>query len=307
LWKGFYAAGSYVFASQGVNNVNAISVYSLAAGTFEGKFTPVGVSPTGLNDEDNPINVRVLADGTYAVFSENDLTNNLTFYRWSPPNAGDFTTTNVLDTNAHTLLQGTSTLTANQTSQTAFASAVSTAYSSGFGGVIQFNTSGEMLTSAPAIVAQYGSKTLTIGLTTSSTLAISPLQPSSGPTGVTNCLSAPNAAPNLGDETFTMGAITRRRGRRESDAVLVHLPDPDGAQRLERKRGGHVLRRHHLVDLDADHQPQHQQPGRRHLLRLRRPQRPVHHPSRAHLQHHARQHDEHRRRRVHHLGSLIQW
>jgi len=210
LWKGFYAAGSYVFASQGVNNVNAISVYALGTGTYEGQFTPSGVSPTGLNDEDNPINVRVLADGTYAVFSENDLTNNLTFYRWSPPNAGDFSTTNVLDTNAHTLVQETSTLTANQTNQTAFASAMTTAYSSGFGGVIEFNIAGETLTSAPAMVAMYasGAKTLSIGLTTNSALAISPLQPSSGPTGVTNCLSAPNAAPNLGNETFTMGAIT---------------------------------------------------------------------------------------------------
>jgi hypothetical protein len=212
LWKGFYAAGSYVFASQGVNNVNAISVYSLATGTYEGKFTPGSVSPTGLNDEDNPINVRVLADGTYAVFQENDLTNNNTIYRWSPPNAGDFSTTNVLDTNAHTLVQATSTLTANQTNQTAFASAMTTAYGSGFGGVIEFNISGETLTSAPAMGAQYGSgaKTLSIGLTTNSALAISPLQPSSGPTGATNCLSAPNGTsdPNLGDETFTMGTIT---------------------------------------------------------------------------------------------------
>ena len=209
-WKGLYAAGSYVFASQGVNNVNAISVYALGAGTYEGQFTPSGVSPTGLNDEDNPINVRVLSDGTYAVFQENDLTNNLTFYRWTPPNQGDFSTTNVLDTNAHTLVQETSTLTADQTNQTAFASAMTTAYSSGFGGVIQFDVSGETLTSGPAMVAQYasGAKTLSIGLTASSALAISPLQPSSGPTGSTNCLSAPNANPNLGDETFTMGAIT---------------------------------------------------------------------------------------------------
>jgi len=211
-WKGLYAAGSYVFASQGVNNVNAISVYALGTGAYQGQFTPQGVSPTGLNDEDNPINVRVLSDGTYAVFSENDLTNNLTFYRWAPPNAGDFATTNVLDTNAHTLVQGTSTSTAGQTNQSTFASAMTTAYNSGFGGVVEFNTSGEMLTSAPAMVAMYGSgaKTLSIGLTTNSALAISPLQPSSGPSGATNCLSAPNSTsdPNLGDETFTMGAIT---------------------------------------------------------------------------------------------------
>jgi hypothetical protein len=211
-WKGLYAAGTYVFASQGVNNVNAISVYALGAGTYQGQFTPNGVSPTGLNDEDNPINVRVLSDGTYAVFQENDLTNNLTFYRWTPPNLGNFSTTNVLDTNSHTLVQATSTATLDQTNQTAFASAMTTAYGSGYGGVIEFNISGEELTAAPAMVAQYasGAKTLSIGLTTNSSLAISPLQPSSGPAGSTNCLSAPNGTsdPNLGDITFTMGAIT---------------------------------------------------------------------------------------------------
>ena len=212
LWKGFYAAGSYVFASQGVNNVNAISVYSLASGTYEGKFTPGSVSPTGLNDEDNPINVRVLPDGTYAIFQENDLTNNNTIYRWTPPNQGDFSTTNALDTNAHTLVQATSASTADQTDQTTFASAMTTAYSSGYGGVMQFDISGETLTTAPAMVATYasGAKTLSIGLTANSALAISPLQPSSGTTGVTNSLSAPNSTtdPNLGDITFTMGAIT---------------------------------------------------------------------------------------------------
>jgi Ricin-type beta-trefoil lectin domain-like len=83
-WKGLYAIGDYVFASEPVNNVNAISTYSLSTGALAEKFVPVGVSPTGLNDEDNPINVRVLPDGTYVIFQENDLTNNLTFYRWSP-------------------------------------------------------------------------------------------------------------------------------------------------------------------------------------------------------------------------------
>lgn len=211
-WKGFYAVGSYVFASQGVNNVNTVSVYALSNGALQGTFTPSGISPTGLNDEDNPINVRVLADGTYAVFQENDLTNNLTIYRWTPPNLGAFSTTNALDTNSHTLVQATSTSNANQTDQTTFASAVATAYSSGYGGVVQFGISGEALTPAPALVATYasGAKSLSLGLTTNSSLAISPLQPSSGPTGVTNCLSAPNSTsdPNLGDITFTMGAIT---------------------------------------------------------------------------------------------------
>jgi hypothetical protein len=212
-WKGLYSAGSYVFASTSVNNVNTVSVYSLSGGTLMGTFTPSSsVSPTGLNDEDNPINVRVLSDGTYAVFQENDLTNNNTIYRWTPPNAGAFSTTNVLDTNSHTLVQATSTSNADQTNQTTFASNMTTAYANGDGGVIEFDLSGEELTSGPALVAAYASnaKTLSIGVTTNSSLAISPLAPSSGSSGVTNCLSAPNGTsdPNLGDITFTMGSIT---------------------------------------------------------------------------------------------------
>jgi len=211
-WKGFYAAGSYVFASAGVNNVNAISVYSLSAGTFMVTFTPNGVSPTGLNDEDNPINVRVLADGSYTIFQENDLTNNNTIYHWMPPGGPSFHTTNVVDPNGHTLVQATSTSNPDQTDQPTFATHVATAYSSGYGGVVNFDVAGDALTSAPAIVANYASsaKTLSIGIMTNSALAISPLAPPSGTTGVTNCLSAPNGTsdPNLGDITFTMGAIT---------------------------------------------------------------------------------------------------
>jgi hypothetical protein len=78
--------------------------------------------------------------------------------------------------------------------------------------VVNFDVSGDALTAAPAIVANYSSnaKTLSIGVTANSALAISPLAPPSGTTGVTNCLSAPNGAsdPNLGDITFTMGAVT---------------------------------------------------------------------------------------------------
>ena len=210
LWKGFYAAGNYVFASQGVNNVNAISVYNLTNGTLTGTFTPQGVSPTGLNDEDNPINVRVLPDGTCAVFQENDLTNNLTFYHWSPPATGpSFHTTNVVDPNGYTQIQGTSSGTAHQTDQTAFSTNVATAYSANMGGVVNFDVAGDALTSAPAIVANYGgSKSLSIAVTGSSALAVSPLNPPSGTSGTTNCISAPNAGTNLGDITFTMGAIT---------------------------------------------------------------------------------------------------
>jgi hypothetical protein len=211
-WRGLYAIGSYVFASAGVNNVNAISAYALSNGAFAGTFTPVGVSPTGLNDEDNPINVRVLPDGSYVIFQENDLTNNNTIYRWMPPGGPSFHTTNVVDPNGHTLVQATSTSNADQTDQTTFATNVATAYTNGFGGVVNFDVSGDALTTAPAIVANYASnaKTLTIGLTTNSALAISPLAPPSGTAGVTNCLSAPNGTsdPNLGDVTFTMGAIT---------------------------------------------------------------------------------------------------
>jgi hypothetical protein len=211
-WRGLYAIGSYVFASAGVNNVNAISVYSLSAGSFMGTFTPVGVSPTGLNDEDNPINVRVLADGSYVIFQENDLTNNNTIYHWVPPGGPSFHTTNVVNSNAHTLIQATSTANADQSDQTTFATNVATAYSNGYGGVVNFDVSGDALTAAPAIVANYSSnaKTLSIGVTANSALAISPLAPPSGTTGVTNCLSAPNGAsdPNLGDITFTMGAVT---------------------------------------------------------------------------------------------------
>ncbi len=83
-WKGLYAIGSYVFASTSVNNVNTVSIYALTGGALTGTLTPSGISPTGLNDEDNPINVRVLSDGSYVVFQENDLTNNNTIYRWHP-------------------------------------------------------------------------------------------------------------------------------------------------------------------------------------------------------------------------------
>jgi len=211
-WKGLYAIGSYVFASAGVNNVNAISVYAIGNGAFQGTFTPVGVSPTGLNDEDNPINARILADGTYVIFQENDLTNNNTIYRWAPPGGPSFHTTNVIDPNGHTLVQATSTSNADQTDQATFGPNVATAYTNGFGGVVNFDVSGDTLTSAPAIVANYASntKTLTIGITTNSALAISPLAPPSGTTGVINCLSAPNGTsdPNLADITFNMGAIT---------------------------------------------------------------------------------------------------
>ena len=209
-WKGLYAAGSYVFASQGINNVNAISVYALNGGLLTGTFTPHGVSPTGLNDEDNPINVRVLPDGSYAVFQENDLTNNLGIYRWMPPQTGpSFHTTNVVDPNGHTLIQATSTGTANQTDQSTFATNVSSAYSNNLGGVVNFDVTGDGLDTVPAINANYGGgKTLAIALTGSSVVDISPLAPPSGTAGVTNCLSAPDTGANLGDITFTMGSIT---------------------------------------------------------------------------------------------------
>ena len=210
LWKGLYEEGGYVFVSQAVNNVNTISVYAIGTGTYEGAFTPSSsISTTGLNDEDNPINVRLLSDGTYAVFQENDLTNNLVIYRWTPPGHGDFPTTNVVDANGYTQVQATSTSIADQTNQTTFASNLATAFSDNFGGVAELYSSSGTLTSAPALVASYGGgKTLTIGLTTGTTLATSPLDPPSGTDSEINCLSAPNSGSSLGDETFTMGAIT---------------------------------------------------------------------------------------------------
>lgn len=211
-WKGLYAIGAYVFASGTVNNVNAVNVYTLSGGVLTGTFTPQGVATTGTNDEDNPINVRILPDGSYAVFQENDLTNAVTMYRWVPPNGNSFHTTNVLDSNSHTLLQATSTANAGQTDQATFAASVATAYANGFGGVVDFDVAGDALTTDPAIVANYasGAKTLTIGLTAGSALAAAPLAPPSGTTGATNCLSGPDGttSPTLGDVTFTMGAVT---------------------------------------------------------------------------------------------------
>jgi hypothetical protein len=207
-WKGLYAVGAYVFASASVNNVNAINVYALSTGLLTGTFTPSGVSPTGLNDEDNPINARVLPDGSYVIFQENDLTNNNTIYRWTP--GGAFPTTNVVDSDGVTEIQATGTA-ANQINQSAFSTNVAAAYKINLGGVVELYSPGSVLsaalTSAPSIVATYGSgKTLTIGVTGSCALTTSP-GPTSGTSGTTNCLSAPVAGPNLNDLTFAIGPV----------------------------------------------------------------------------------------------------
>jgi hypothetical protein len=209
-WKGLYAIGSYVFASGEVDDVNAVSIYSLASGTLTGTMTPAStLATTGTNDEDNPINVRILSDGSYVVFQENDLDNNLTIYRWNPSTGPSFPTTNVVDANGYTEIQGTSTSIADQTNQTTFSTNVATAYSANMGGVVELYATGGALTTAPAIVANYGSgKTLTLGITSGSALATSPLDAPSGPATGNNCLSAPTSGSNMGDVTFTMGAIT---------------------------------------------------------------------------------------------------
>jgi hypothetical protein len=97
-------------------------------------------------------------------------------------------TTNVIDPNAHSLIQATSTANAGQTDQSTFAANASSAYTNSMGGVVSFDVSNDALTGAPAVVATYGSgKRLTINLTGSSSMAISPLAPPSGTTGVINC------------------------------------------------------------------------------------------------------------------------
>jgi hypothetical protein len=156
------------------------------------------------------IKAYLRSNGEYMITKDDYNTSKVVIYRWNPTLGPTFHTTNVLDPNGHTLLQATSTANAGQTDQATFASAVSAAYTNNTGGVVSFDVSGDGLTSAPAMVANYaaGAKALNIGLNAGSALDISPLAPPSGTAGVTNCLTGPDTGTGLGDVTFAMGNIT---------------------------------------------------------------------------------------------------
>lgn len=207
--KSITAAGAYLFV--GYYAVPNVDVFSLATGSLVLTLVSNNNVTTG-NDTDSmySLHAYLRANGEYMITKDDYNTNKVVIYRWNPATTATFHTTNVLDPNGHTLLQGTSTTNAQQTDQTTFAAAVSTAFTNKLGGVVNFDVAGDALSPAPAIVAQYGNntKTLAIGVTAGCALDVSPLAPPSGGAGVTNCLSAPNTGSALGDITFTMGSIT---------------------------------------------------------------------------------------------------
>jgi len=209
--KAMAVAGMYLFV--GYYAIPNVDVFNLSTGALVTTLVSNNTVFAG-NDTDSMYGVRAYlkSDGTYMVTKDDYNGSKVVIYRWNPTgNTGPTChTTNVLDSNGHTLIQATSTSNANQTDQSTFATNVAAAYSSNMGGVVSFDVSGDALTTAPALVASYGSgsKLLSMGLTASSALDISPLAPPSGTAGVTNCLTAPDADPNMGDVTFTMGAIT---------------------------------------------------------------------------------------------------
>jgi hypothetical protein len=163
------------------------------------------------NDTDSMYSIKAYlrSNGEYMITKDDYNTSKVVIYRWNPATGPTFHTTNVLDTNSHTLVQGTSTANVGQTDQATFASNVASAYANNAGGVVSFDVSGDALTTAPAIVANYagGAKSLSIGLTTGCFVDVSPLAPPSGTAGVNNCLSAPDSGTSLGDVSFTMGNI----------------------------------------------------------------------------------------------------
>lgn len=207
--KSIATAGSYLFV--GYYAVPNVDVFNLTTGSLVLTLVSNNTVSTG-NDTDSmySLHAYVRSNGEYMITKDDYNTNKVVIYRWNPASGPTFHTTNVVDPNGHTLVQGTSTANAGQTDQPTFAAAMTTAYTNKLGGVVNFDVSGDGLSSAPAIVANYGNntKSLTIGLTAGSALDISPLAPTSGTAGVTNCLTGPDSGTALGDVTFTMGSIT---------------------------------------------------------------------------------------------------
>ena len=106
-------------------------------------------------------------------------------------------------------ISATSDGAANQLGLGTFKTNVAAAFSSGNGGVINFDNGGSLDANGPAVVATYGSgKTLRIGLTFGVAMQASPMAPISGMFGATNCLSAPDSGTDLGDLTFSIGNIS---------------------------------------------------------------------------------------------------
>ena len=207
--KSITAAGGYLFV--GYYAVPNVDVFNLSTGSLVLTLVSNNNVTTG-NDTDSmySLHAYLRSNGEYMITKDDYNMSKVVIYRWNPATGPTFHTTNVLDTNGHTLVQGTSTANAGQTDQTTFASAVSSAYTNQMGGVVSFDVVGDALTSAPAIVANYasGAKALSIGLTAGSALDVSPLAPPSGTAGVTNCLTGPESGSSMGDVTFTMGSIT---------------------------------------------------------------------------------------------------
>ncbi|EDY17116.1 hypothetical protein CfE428DRAFT_5298 [Chthoniobacter flavus Ellin428] len=207
--KSMAAAGSYLFV--GYYAIPNVDVFSLTTGSLVLTLVSNNNVFTG-NDTDSmySLHAYVRSNGEYMITKDDYNTNKVVIFRWNPTATVTCHTTNVVDPNGHTLVQGTSTANAGQTDQTTFAPAVASAFTNHMGGVVSFDVSGDALTSAPAIAASYGggTKTLSIGLTAGSALDISPLAPPSGTAGVTNCLTAPDTGSALGDISFTLGSIT---------------------------------------------------------------------------------------------------
>lgn len=208
--KSISAAGKYLFV--GYYAIPTIDVFDLNTGNLALSLVSNNNVYIG-NDVDSMYGIKAYLgpDGVYTITKDNYNANSVIIYSWNP--AGFFQTTNVLNPNGHSLVQATSSGIAKQTDQSHFAADVATAYSSNMGGLVNFDVAGNALTPGPSIVARYGanaSKSLTIDVTPNSAIAISPLAPPSGTTGIANCLSAPNSMtdPNLGNITFDMGAIT---------------------------------------------------------------------------------------------------
>lgn len=206
--KSMSAAGSYLFV--GYYAVPNVDVFDLATGGFVMTLVSNNNVFVG-NDTDSMYGVKAYkkSNGEYMICKDDYNTNKVVIYRWDPnAETVGFGVANAVNPNGHALVQATSAANPNQTDLATFAANVAAAYSSHMGGVVDFDGAGEALDSSPAMIAYYGTnKSLTIGVTANSSLGISPLAPPSGTSGATNCLSAPDANPNLGDITFTMGAI----------------------------------------------------------------------------------------------------
>src|SRR5262249_14843084 len=109
------AAGGYLFV--GYYAIPNIDVFDLNTGNLVLTLVSNNNVYAG-NDTDSMYGVKAYLgpDGTYTVTKDDYNGSSVVIYRWNPN--GYFNTTNVLDGNAHTLVQATSSGTANQTDQT---------------------------------------------------------------------------------------------------------------------------------------------------------------------------------------------